>query len=123
MFSFPRMFVSFLRTVAKKFILCRFFSQAGAAALYLSQNVDARPSDVRQSILDASEPDAIGYVKPMTITRLLNVNMEPPPVNIHPRSFYNATEGSSYFVVVSLTVRPYYPVTLAPEFSDPTIGK
>ncbi|MCO5582600.1 hypothetical protein L7F22_036498 [Adiantum nelumboides] len=95
---------------------------AGAAALYLSENVDARPAEVRQSILDASEPKAVTNVKGLTTDRLLNINMQAPPVNVHPRSIYDAEEGSSYSVVVSLKVQPSYAVTLAPYFSDPNIG-
>ncbi|KAH7301967.1 hypothetical protein KP509_23G050600 [Ceratopteris richardii] len=95
---------------------------AGAAALFLSENVDARPAEVRQSILDSSEPKAIAYVKPYTTDKLLNVHLEAPPVNVHPRSIYDAVEGSVYSILVSLKMRPYYSVTLAPYFSDSNIG-
>ncbi|KAH7426209.1 hypothetical protein KP509_11G090200 [Ceratopteris richardii] len=95
---------------------------AGAAALYLSENIDARPGEVRQSILDASEPKAIANVKPYTTDKLLNVHMKAPPVNVHPRSIYGAIEGSLHSIVVSLNLRPYYGVTLAPYLSDQSIG-
>ncbi|KAJ7552075.1 hypothetical protein O6H91_06G040800 [Diphasiastrum complanatum] len=95
---------------------------AGAAALYLGLNVDASPSEVRQIILDSSEPNAIGNVKPSTTTKLLNVNMKDPIVDIHPRSIYNGSEGVTYSISISLKTRPSFNVFLTPYLVNTRIG-
>ena len=98
-------------------------TQAGAAALYVSQYVDARPVDVRQAILDACEPGAVSNVQPNTTTKLLNVvNMVQPIFNITPRAFYNVSEGTIQTSVISLRIKPNNMVFLIPTVADPTIG-
>ncbi|BBN05436.1 hypothetical protein MPTK1_3g13090 [Marchantia polymorpha subsp. ruderalis] len=96
---------------------------AGAAALYLSQNPLANPVDIRQSLMDATESNAVSTtnLKPGTTTRLLNTNTKQIFYRISPRSFYNASENSTYPVVVNLLIKPATTVFLTPEV-DPTIG-
>jgi hypothetical protein len=95
--------------------------QAGVAALYLQQNVGARPSDVKQSLLDASEPTAVLVLQPNTTTKLLNTNWKANVFNISPRSFYNVFEGTTQNSSVTLTLKPLSIVLLTPTI-DPTIG-
>lgn len=94
---------------------------AGVAALYLQQNVGARPSDVKQSLLDASEPSAVLVLQPNTTTKLLNTNWKANVFNISPRSFYNVFEGTTQNSSVTLTLKPLSIVLLTPTI-DPTIG-
>ncbi|CAM6098029.1 unnamed protein product [Calypogeia fissa] len=96
---------------------------AGTAALYLSQNVDARPDDVRQALLNVAEPTGVATtnLKPGTTTKLLNTNIKQPFFRIHPRSFYDASENTTQHAVISLLTKPSMPVTLSPQV-DANVG-
>ncbi|KAL3685630.1 hypothetical protein R1sor_003652 [Riccia sorocarpa] len=96
---------------------------AGAAALYLSQNSLASPLDVRQSLMDATESNAVSAtnLKPGTTTRLLNTNSKQIFYRISPRSFQNATENTTYPIVVSLVMKPATMVSLTPTI-DSDVG-
>lgn len=99
-------------------------TQAGGAALYLSQYVDARPKDVREALLDSCEARAINInALPNTTTKLLNVvNIMQPTFNITPRVFYNVFEGTTQTSMISLRAKPTSSVTITPIVIDSSIG-
>ncbi|KAL2635003.1 hypothetical protein R1flu_006482 [Riccia fluitans] len=96
---------------------------AGAAALYLSRNTLASSVDVRQSLMDATESNAVSAtnLKPGTTTRLLNTNSKQIFYRISPRSFHNAVENTTYAIIVSLTMKPATTVSLTPTI-DSAVG-
>eukprot|EP00897_Mesotaenium_endlicherianum_P010131 jgi/Mesen1/9146/ME000580S08481 len=95
---------------------------AGAAALFLGLNKDARPNDVRSAIMDAAQPDRVKNLGPSTTGRLLSTNLRSPPVSVKPRSWYGGFEGNTKQTSVVLLRAPARSVTLVPVIADPTIG-
>lgn len=84
--------------------------------------MDARPADVRQALLDVTEPNGVVDMKLGTTTKLLNTNLKQPFFSIHPRSFYDVSENTMQQAVVSLLTKPSRPVTLTPDV-DPSVGE
>jgi hypothetical protein len=98
--------------------------QAGAAALYLSANPYARPSEVRQALLDATLPNTVHNTKPGTgtPTNLLNTHLSSPLVGVQPRTFITS-ENAKKGVMVSLKAQPTGTVIVTPVVTDSTIGE
>ncbi|GAQ88137.1 Subtilisin-related protease with thrombospondin repeats [Klebsormidium nitens] len=97
---------------------------AGAAALYLSANIYARPSEVRQALLDGTLPNTVRNTIPGTgtPTSLMNTRLSSPLVDVSPRSWVTS-ENSKKAITVRLKARPANPVYLQPAMTVGGIGR
>ncbi|GBG71810.1 hypothetical protein CBR_g9219 [Chara braunii] len=98
---------------------------AGLAAIYLSQNKDARPADVKQAMLDFAIPDGV-IIKGTrqgtnTSTKLLNTHLRRLKMEVVPRTI-SLREGSIQQITARLLRAPNDTVFLFPSLADTSIG-